>query len=104
MVLSGHVGCGCGSRGRDCGWLDWTPYSACSRSCGGGLKSRFRDQVFTVRSTGGEQSAQVAYGYELKMNLQCDASSLRPSVMPLAAARKLCDQDAQCGGDHRPMP
>lgn len=91
----------CSNWCRDCSWLDWTPYSRCSASCGGGTKSRFRDQLFVLQSkkSGFEAaSSNAVYGYELKMNLKCDASSMRKEIMTLQAAREKCNADPDCGG------
>eukprot|EP00435_Cladocopium_sp_Y103_P048679 s223_g14.t1 len=91
----------CSNWCRDCSWLDWTPYSRCSASCGGGTKSRFRDQLFVLQSkkSGFEAaSSKALYGYELKMNLKCDASSMRKEIMTLQAAREKCNADPDCGG------
>lgn len=91
----------CSNWCRDCSWLDWTPFSRCSASCGGGTKSRFRDQLFVLQSkkSGFEAaSSHAVYGYELKMNLKCDASSMRKEIMTLQAAREKCNADPDCGG------
>ncbi|CAE7251463.1 SSPO [Symbiodinium natans] len=93
----------CSNLCRDCGWLDWTPFSTCTATCGNGTKSRSRDQLFVLRTNrSGPISTDVemdrVFGYELQMNVRCDAASRREGTMVFAAAKERCDADPTCGG------
>jgi len=36
----------------DCGWQEWTLFSSCTKTCGGGTKSRTRERLFPAAANG----------------------------------------------------
>ncbi|XP_056307202.1 SCO-spondin-like [Danio aesculapii] len=60
---------------RDGGWSDWSSWTDCSRSCGGGVKSRRRDCDRPIRTADGDQCEGLDTEVTLCNTQHCPVSS-----------------------------
>eukprot|EP00438_Fugacium_kawagutii_P035608 Skav231838 [mRNA] locus=scaffold2215:134663:135369:+ [translate_table: standard] len=104
----------------DCQVTDWTDWSSCTKSCGGGKSKRSRNEmrlrldtrrdVFDKRHSeyvkppnrtesllGLLELFSAAWGYEKKLNLRCDKGSLGADAGKTPAeAEAFCSADDDC--------